>query len=225
VATLTLQPDETDGVDTQIAKNGASANYNYGVGGSLLLNPDNDWRQYAMLKFDLSSIPSDAIISSAVLTLYLANAGGSGAYNVTVHRALTQWYEGAKNGATPDTGQDGSTWNYRNHNGSVVWGTGGGTPGGLSGTDFTATATATTSVGAINQSYTWDVLADVAAWVAGTATNYGWWLRHVTEYTWKSFVSSGGATSSQRPKLVVEYTVPGGAFQPFLHQMDGGIRT
>jgi len=55
--------------------------------------------------------------------------------------------------------------------------------------------------------FDWDVTADVQDFVDGTASNFGWWLINAVESTGtrKNFVPSGGATESQRPKLVVVY--------------------
>ena len=50
------------------------------------------------------------------------------------------------------------------------------------------------------------------AWAGGTA-NYGWWLVTTSPGTpwYKQFATSDHATAGSRPKLVVTYTLGGGA--------------
>jgi hypothetical protein len=197
--------DVTTSCDTAIEA-GANVNVNDGISASLL-QMTNYFQP--MFLFNISSIPAAATLSSATLTLYCNGGQSDNAYNVTIHRCLTQWYEGNKDRAALDAGVDGSTYNFRNNNGAVVWGTGAGTPGGLAGTDYVAAATATTAVGTRNASYNWDGLADVSAWFGGT-TNRGFWMKGAAVGQYKSYVSSDNATTGYRPKLVVEYTLPGG---------------
>ena len=91
--------------------------------------------------------------------------------------------------------------------------------GGGSGSDYAAVATATTTITASGASYDWTVTADVAAWVAGTATNYGWWGINADETTngsRKVFRTSDHATSGTRPHLVVTYTEAAGVSIPVM---------
>ena len=82
--------------------------------------------------------------------------------------------------------------------------------GGLSGTDYVATATNGVTVGDVG-AYDIDVTADVQAWFAGTATNYGWFLIGPdVASSEKDFASSGDATAGNWPKLVITYTLPTG---------------
>ena len=200
--TLELQPGAAAGLDTHLSQ--ANATKNYGIDpGMYTDNIADPNKRRALLAFDLSSIPGGSTIVSAILTLWNLNSGGGGGgapVNIAVHRALTQWYEGAKNGAPPDAGQDGSTWNLRNANGSVAWAGG---AGGASGSDWQAAATATTVVSGIGY-FTWDVTADVTAWVGGT-NNYGWWILN-TSGIWKQFAQSDHATAAYRPKLTIVYS-------------------
>lgn len=196
------QPDEASGYDTYI--DGYVTTYNNGIATGMYIgcqtNAAYKWR--GLLKFDVSSIPATATLTAATLTLRCVTSSGV-AMDCNVHRALTQWYEGAKNGAAPDAGQDGSTWQYRNKNGNVAWGA----AGGQSGTDYTAGATATVSITGTG-AFDFNVLTDAAAWVAGSATNYGQWLISTTTFgsNYRLFASSSHATASYRPKLYITYT-------------------
>jgi hypothetical protein len=200
---VVLQPDSTTGYDTWIRQD---YDINYGVstllnaGAAVVAKP-----RRGLLKFDLSSIPAGSTVQTATLTLYNQEQDDSTAYNVDVHRSLTQWYAGIQNGDAPT--EDGSTWGYRNYNGSVAWGA----AGGLAGTDYVQTATASVAITGYNAPFNWDVTADVSAWVAGTATNRGWWLINASENTdasRKGFTSSDGATPANRPLLTVWCTEP-----------------
>lgn len=209
--TLTLQPDAAAGKDTRIVENTGADVYNYGVSADAYAiacgrSAGAGTRNRGLFQFDVSSIPAGSTISSGVVTLRCGQNGSANAYDVLLYRGLVQWYEGQKNNTAPDAGQDGSTWAKRNANGAVAWAGG---VGGGSGSDYVATATATTSVTGSAADYTWTVTADIALYVAGTATNYGWWMLHGSETTdsvYKGFRSSDDATASYRPKLVVEYT-------------------
>lgn len=207
---LTLQPDETAGCDTLICNFISYLDYNYGISTAILSgssgNAGTPYR--GLIQFDVSSIPSTDTVDTGVLTLYCISETSTSDYYVGIHRGLTQWFEGDKAGAALAAGHDGSTARYRNNNGSVQWY--GNTQNGSSGNDFSASYTAHTLITAPNAAYDWNGLVDIAAWVAGTATNYGWWLigDELLNNHNKNFASSSGATSSQRPKLVVTYHTP-----------------
>ena len=174
-----------------------------------------------LLQFSGITIPAGATISSAILTLYCESETSTTDYAVGVHRALTQWFEGAQNGGTPGPGENASVWNLRNYNGAVAWAGG---AGGGSGSDYAAIATASTLITQTGITFDWNVLTDVQAWYAGTATNYGWWLKNVDEVTnntLKRFTLSDGA--SNRPKLTITYTVPSGD-APFNAAFDSAFR-
>jgi len=206
--TLTLQPDASAGIDTTIYEFTPTINYGVTVtftaGKSAIGN-----RLRLLLQDDLSLVPAGAIISSAVRTLYCTFEGVTTDYNVSLHRGLTQWYEGIRDGATPDA-TNGSTWNQRNANtgAPLAWGA----AGGLSGTDYTGLATVTTSITGALASFDFDITADVVAWLANPAINFGNWGLgdEATNNSYKQFASSDNATAANRPKLVIIYTLPGG---------------
>jgi hypothetical protein len=203
--TLTLQPGAADGVDTYIEQN--SANANFGVATTIRagLGAAGTVRR-GLLKIDISSLPAAVTLTAASLTVHCANELSSTDYSVGAHRAITAFFEGIRNGATPS--EDGSTWNFRNHNGSVAWAGG---AGGAAGSDWTATATDTKSITGVGD-FVFNVLADVQAWYGG-ATNLGWWLVNASEGTAnsrKDFDSSDGATSGDRPELAITYGLGGG---------------
>lgn len=209
--TLELQPDATAGLDTRIIA--SSATVNFGIGTVISAGAGADAADSkGMVQWDVSSIPSGAIVSSALATLYCESEADATDRSVAAHRALTQWYEGDANGGAPSG--DGSTWNHRNHNGSVAWAGG---AGGAAGSDYATSASDTESITGTGVNFDWTVTADVQAWVDGTA-NYGlWWIPVTTSTanTVKRFPSSDHATAAQRPKLTVEYTEAVAASTPF----------
>lgn len=212
---VVLQPDATNGKDTHINQNIPTANN--GASTLFYVGELSDGTYYrALIQFDVSSIPSTAIINSAVVSLMCTTEDNTGDYNISFYRALAQWYEGSKVGAAPDAGTDGSTWNQRNANGPLTWPSG---PGGAaSGADRPATATATTVVSGSGARFEWNVTADVQNFVNGTYTNNGWWIlkdpvTSVFPSSRKHFASSDNATAADRPMLTIDYSpfIPDGA--------------
>jgi len=181
-----------------------SPDNNYGITVSFLVGrgggASNIYR--ALVYYDLSALAGKVIVSAKLHARTMSTNCTVGA-TLNVHRALTQWYEGLKDGAAPDGGTDGSTWNHRNVNGAVAWGA----AGGLSGTDFVAAPTDAIACLGVNLWHEWDVTADVALFAAGTATNYGWWIKGPEDVNSQTgFFLSGENTSYFRaPMLYVEY--------------------
>lgn len=204
---VTLQPDDTTGKDTYLGQPNPTFNHGAGVVLAVGFSGAAGTNYKSLIRFDLSSIPAGATITSAVVSLYCIAEDATTDLTLDFRRSLVDWFEGVKTNSAPDGGQDGSTWNLRNANGSVAWGA----AGGLSGTDFVATAIASTVITNPGASFDWNVLTDVQDFVNGTATNFGWWVSTASSTTaLKTFDSSGSTTAAQRPKLVINYTVVAG---------------
>lgn len=158
--------------------------------------------QRSLLAFDLSAIPAGAIITSVALSLfeYIAATTGLASWPVELRRVLRNWVD-----------VQGS-WN--------IFSTGNnwGTAGCANATDRVAAASASLTMDGTPQAgfVSWSgagLVADVQAWVDGTAPNYGWLLGAPTaEYqgstgrAYNQFYSSNYATAIKRPKLVIGYT-------------------
>jgi hypothetical protein len=136
-------------------------------------NATNSLRR-ALVAFDLTSIPSNATITSATYSMALSQAGPSTAgANISLNKVSRDWGEGASNagspggqGAAAQTGD--ATWIHAFFNTSF-WTN----PGG----DFSPTASATTFVQTEGTVYEWSgsgLLADVQSWVSNPANNFGW---------------------------------------------------
>jgi hypothetical protein len=205
--TLVLQPASPAGIDTHIRQFSPTANFGTTTNFSAGIDVSTSAKRRILIKFDISSLPPNAIVSSAILSLYCLTEVVSNDFDIAAHRSLVDWYAGLKNASAPDAGQDGSTWNLRNANGAVAW-VGG--AGGASGSDWAASATDTTSITNTGQFFDWDVTADVQDWADDLVVNYGWWLIGVESggtTTLKTFVSSEDSSRPDfYPKLTITYS-------------------
>jgi len=96
--------------DTYIDRNTATGENNTNYGGNTTIrveyNRNNNWDEFSLVKFDLSSIPSGATITSATLKL-VKTGGDTGAKNVAAHRLTKNWVE---NQATWNIYSSGNNW-------------------------------------------------------------------------------------------------------------------
>ncbi len=171
------------------------------------LTQSNNLRR-GLIAFDLSSIPANATITGATLSMFLFQSGPfPGAVDISLSKVSRDWGEGASNAGEPGGGgvqaePGDATWLHTFYS-SVLWTT----PGG----DFSATASATTPITTDNMTYTWSgsgLIADVQSWVSNPATNFGWVIRgnEVDPGTAQRFNS--GENPSNPPQLTVTYQVP-----------------
>ena len=191
MTTLTLQPDETDGVDT--FTDAYNAGTNYSTSGVFHLGDSGGSPQSGLLTFlGLSVMLPTDIITSATLTLHLATHGRNA--TLYAYGLLRNWVEAQ------------ATWN--NYSTGNAWQSVGGY-GALDRDARAVGSVAISSTGAKDISVT----ALVQAWVNSGRANYGFSLNegYVSNNFYNDYVSSSGATSTQRPKLVVEY-IRGGQF-------------
>jgi hypothetical protein len=177
-----------------------------GAGSWMFAGKNNDGTtgsiRRALIRFDLSPIPSSATING--VSLILANdRGKSGSQVVTLYRVTESWGEGTSNSnadpgkGAPATTND-ATWTHRFYSA---------TPWSTSGGSYVATPSASVSVGS-SGTYTWtstQMAADVQAWLASPATNFGWIIigNEASKATARRFYSRTGTTS---PILRVTYT-------------------
>lgn len=164
----------------------------------------------ALIAVDLSTIPTDAVVVSARLEMVVERSGGNfGDVPFGLHRVTRSWGEGDANipnepgglGAPAAAGD--ATWNDAFFT-QEAWTT----PGG----DFAETASATANAGQQGAVVIWEgpgLTADVQAWVANPATNFGWAIITPDEgiiQRVKKFFSSEAEVN--RPVLVVEVEDP-----------------
>lgn len=151
----------------------------------------------SLLKFDLSSIPTNAVVTSAILTV--TDNGFDGATNdrvMSAYRVLRVWTSA------------GVTWNK--FDGSSDWGT-----AGCSNTtsDREAAGIGTVSMPGteVAQDYNITLTASkVQEWISGALTNNGIILQMATETDdLHRFYSLEYTTAGDRPVLTITYDIPG----------------
>ena len=157
-----------------------------------------------VLAFDIAgNIPPGSTIKSVTLSLNMSRTLVSTARTVELHKLLADWGEGTSDASgmegqgTAATTND-ATWRHRFF-ATIFWTTQGG--------DFSATVSASQSVGAIGQ-YIWSstqMVADVQSWVDNPATNFGWLVlgNETINDTTKRFDTR---ESTIPPVLSVDYT-------------------
>ena len=209
-ATVTLQP----AADTSLFENGPDNNLGATdlASGTIRIGP----KSRALIRFDLAGqVPANATIMSAEFRIRVSKAPPGGAPSTFgLHRVLQSWTEGSKGGivGSPATAGE-STWNAR-----VFPDTPWSAPGAAAPADYAAKASATRLVSGLN-AYTFastpDLVADVQAWVANPASNFGWILISQSEgtpLTARRFASR--ETPSNGPTLVIQFTAPAQATPP-----------
>ena len=160
----------------------------------------------ALLAFNpAGAVPAGAPIVSAQLALTVSRTN-VGPFDFSLFKLTQDWGEGASNAGEPGGGgttaaSGDATWSFNFFN-TGNWTTPGGT--------FVASASATTSVNGLG-AYSWSgpgLVADIAAWIAAPAQNFGWLLRgDETVNSAKRFFSGEDATVSNRPKLTIAYGI------------------
>jgi hypothetical protein len=152
-----------------------------------------------LVRFDQSQIASAAAglsLVSATLELYVnsASSWGTTGRNVNAHRMTADWTE------------LGATWHC-----PIDTNTGNSAPDCASqwdGGTFALTATSTVlQTNTANQYLSWDVTADIAAFLSGTP-NYGWVIRKDVESQSGSVDYNSRQAASNRPRLVLNLAAP-----------------
>ena len=195
---VTIQPDATEGKDTWVWD---IEDWSHGSWGEMRVNDTSSWLQYGLIQFDVSLIPSNAVITSANLYLYKYD----GFYDEYYYDFYEDYYYYDYGSLIVDAHQVTSDWTE-----DVTWST---RPG------FNTTAEASVTISYLGW-YSWGITSLAQGWVDGSINNYGVALYdHGTSY-FQSFVTSDNSTatdpdwalppteSEYRPYLVIEYTVP-----------------
>lgn len=157
----------------------------------------------ALVWFDLSTVPQNATIKSATLTLNVDRTQ-AGPVSIGAHRLLADWGEAASAGSLGGGGGGNSaigdaTWLHKSF-GNELWSK----PGG----DFEPMASASRLVSNGPVSWTSEsLIADVQAWVNKRTANFGWILVVEDESasrTSKRFTSK--EKDGEPPTLIIEFT-------------------
>jgi hypothetical protein len=157
----------------------------------------------SLIRFDLSSIPTNATVTAATLKLQITKVPpGSTAIQHTISRVQASWVEGTGTA----TGSNGATVA-----GAVSWTSSGGSNWTNPGGDFVATASASvavgTSLGQVQYSSA-GVISDVQAWVTNPATNFGWEVRgdESVNSSVRIYATHDSFIPANRPVLSVTYS-------------------
>lgn len=210
--TLTLQPNAADGKDTWIDWNYPTLN----CGTTVNLYETSNGRR-PLIQFDCSSVPATAICSSATLYLYHFTPGTAtpqltlSFYSVAVGNAA--WIEGTRNYAQALAGEP--CWNALAADGVGGVLTPWAGSAGLSTvtTDYEASVLGSfhpVRTDPLGTEYSTPLTAArIQGWFGPANTNYGL-LAICTGANDSGMCSSDYPTAALRPKLVVNYTLPGG---------------
>ena len=162
-----------------------------------------------LLKFDLSTIPPGATVTSA--SLRLTATRGRDNHILDLHRFLVPWTEGIGAGSPSGGGSIGTaarpgepTWNHRQHN-IVPWQS----PGSGAGSDYEETASAFVTVDA-NKAFSFQspaMISDLQAWIQNPESNHGWLIKARDESTDDGSARrySSREAASGAPLLTVTY--------------------
>ena len=165
-----------------------NATTNYGTATTFEVGKSPSRTKRGLLKFDLVTIPSNAIIQSGTMSITLTG-GDVVTLSLSAHYLTQPWLESAV------------TWNKKDA--STNWTTAGGT--------YNTTATATITSDATLVAKNFNISSLVQAWVNGSITNNGLLIKQTNEATLNKrhiYASSEHATTASRPKLTINYVVP-----------------
>lgn len=152
---------------------------NFGSDGTLDVRPDNGADRRGLIKFDLSSIPSNATVTSA--TLYLYEQGNKAGQTTFIYRVTSNWSENTV------------TW--------LTW--------TLLGGDFDNSIAYFAYIPDQNNCMlTMDITSLVQLWVDGTYPNYGLMLYSTGPNGIISYASKENGTANKHPKLDIVYSLP-----------------
>jgi hypothetical protein len=189
------------------------------LGGTSLIAGTNNQPSVgrALIRFNLSSIPANAILTDAVVTIAAVKQANGDFHNPIssdfgLYPVLVDWSEGGGTGVTGSLASPGEvTWNDR-HFESVPWVS----PGGQFGIDFGDLPLAVTTVNGLG-TFTWgstiDLVALVQSWINAPSTNNGVALicqDENTVGTAKRFASKEDniGIPNPGPQLTLTYVVP-----------------
>lgn len=180
---IVLQPG-AGGIDTYVINRiGNDHSNNYGNDPQMRVGTGD---ANALIKFDVSAIPTDAKILGVELALHFEQADNISSAEMSVHRLLRSWDELE------------ATWDIPN-NTAGPWTTLGG--------DYDSNIEAIAAVSATtNTGYHWDVTNLVSGWVSGAFVNDGLLVRVASGNVVNArFTSSDGTIPSNHPKLTITY--------------------
>jgi hypothetical protein len=216
--TLTLNP-VSDNTLIEDAAGTYSAGASYNVYSGRVGSNGSGTLRRALIRFDLSGIPSGSTVTSVQLRMFMSQGqGGTRAHSL--YRMSASWGEGSSfsfGGAGAPAQAGDATWIHRFAPG---------TPWAVPGGDFADTPSATQNVSGIGW-YVWgssaELVADVQSWIDAPAQNFGWMVRgdESVQRTAKRFDSRQSSNPATKPQLIVTFTPP--ASNPADINRDGAV--
>lgn len=168
--------------------NTSSKNQNNGTAATV--NVRGNAANYALLRWNTSTIPANAVVLSAEIVLNVTD-GSSAAYSI--YELKRTWNETQ---ATWNIAQTGTNWQ---------------TAGALGANDRATTVLATTPSGTGSKTIALNTagVATVQKWINNSANNFGVTFQGTSSMTdLFRFSSRSTTTKTQRPKLTVRYIIP-----------------
>jgi len=169
--------------------------------------PANKPANAIMMKWDVSALPANAQIQSATLSLYMTGSGGDGLYDIPVYEIINK---------SPVI----ANCNGYSHDGTNQW-----SPSSLPYNSIPlaqsdiATAVDAPQIDTTLGYKNWNVTAIINDWLANPANNRGLLLnasKNASSDSNRVFASSEATDSSQRPRLVVTYTLASDTTAPMV---------
>ena len=196
---------------------GDTATWNSGARDQLLIGRFSNTGMRGLFAFDLSTVPANSTITSAAFDLWIASTSSGTTNTLQLRPLLKDFTEGSGTGSSSTNGVGtGADWNSRTGSTTAnLWGT----PGGQSGTDFSATVigslagfdTAATAVGT-QTGFTLDpaFVTEANAAISG-ARPLRFMLTMASDTVtgtsiFARFASDDHATSGYRPRLTLSFT-------------------
>jgi uncharacterized repeat protein (TIGR01451 family) len=169
---------------------------NFGTCDVFRIDSESTKLNRALLKYDFAGIPVTATIVGATFVATATAVDSSLSVSYGAYRVTRAWTEGA-GGCGGNAGQ--ANWNQAAS--ATNWTNAGG--------DFTTSGGATTNVSTVG-AYQWNMLALVQDWVNNGQPNHGFIISSTTTTgnEWKEFDGRTNATTANRPRLIVTYTLP-----------------
>ncbi len=178
--------------DSEINNADADSNFSSGltvVSGKL----NNGSIRRCFYRFDLSTIPTNATVTSASVTVSVDKvpSGGGADSTFDLRRVLKSWTET-----------------------NVTWNTPWTTPGASHSSDASSTGSSSAAVtaaalGPVDFPSTPNLIADVRLWITNSSANFGWLLISQDEVTLKTARRFGAKEDpSTAPVLTINYTLP-----------------
>ncbi len=192
INTVTVQLNETTGVDTFIYEYSPNENENFGGDSYIYIGNYSGHPALAMVQFPIPENTGEII--EAHMSLY-ADSLHSPNFDITAHVITSEWTEGT--GVYPSGGStDDANWNNRTT----------GTPWNTPGGDYNASASVESyfNCSMAGSWYSIDVTGAVKAWADGSVPNNGIILG-ADSNNYVRFASRESTNPSIRPKLTITY--------------------